>query len=430
MNRPSLLLTGADYIDVVDGRVKSDHSVRIDAGKIVEVSKGRLRARRGEQRMDLAGRVLMPGLIDCHVHCSPHLSGPLPAHSSTLTLIAARRAYRMLRRGFTSVRDAGGTDAGLKDAIARRIVPGPRLFVSGKALSQSGGHGDPRSEFERSALTPGSGESAGFGRVADGATAFLRAAREELRLGADQIKIVACGGVGSSTGSLDQVQLADDEIRSAVDEATRAGTYVMAHAYHARGVRRLVELGVRTIEHGNLIDQETATLMAACGTYLVPNYVAYRSLAMHGREQGYPERGMARLDAILAAGTSALEFAVAAGVKVAYGSDLVRDPESQSDEFLIRTELQRPVDVIRSATVVGAEVLQRAGELGVVKVGAQADLLAIDGDPLSDISLLTNQGRAISLIIKDGYIEKDALRADPDQHWISRWYGAEDPRAR
>jgi imidazolonepropionase-like amidohydrolase len=422
-----LLITAADCLDVVEGRIKPGQSVRVVDGRIVEISTGRLRAARGEKRIDLEGRVLMPGLIDCHVHCSPQMSGPAPLHASTLTLIGARRAYRMLRRGFTSVRDAGGTDAGLKEAINRGIVPGPRLFVSGKALSPSGGHGDPRIGLERAMLTADPRGLAGFGRVADGAAAFLRAAREELRLGADQIKIVAGGGVGSSTGSLEQLQLSDDEITAVVDEATRAGTYVMAHVYDAHSVRRLIELGVRTIEHGNLIDQKTAAFMAERGAFLVPNYVAYQSLARHGREQGYPEQGMSRLETILAAGTSALEFAMAAGVKIAYGSDLVRDPDSQSDEFLIRAERQHPIDIIRSATVVGAEVLQRAGELGVLSVGARADLIAVDGDPLADLGLLTNQGEAIPLIIKDGRVEKDALHGDVDQHWISQWYGPEDP---
>jgi imidazolonepropionase-like amidohydrolase len=420
------LLTNFDYLDVVEGVLKSGYSMRIKDGRIAEISRGGLGRTTGGA-IDLKGRVVMPGLIDCHVHCSSHLSGLSPCLPSTLSLLGARRVYRMLRRGFTTVRDAGGTDAGLKDAIAKRIVPGPRMFVSGKALSQTGGHGDPRSEFDSFDLCGCGLMSAGFGRVADGAPEFLKAARDELRLGADQIKIVASGGVGSPTGSLDQMQLADDEIRAVVDEATRAGTYVMAHVYAASGIKRLVELGVRTIEHGNLLDEDTARLMAVRGSYLVPNLIAYRSIAQHGEKQGYPAAGMARLGAILDAGTRSIELAKAAGVKIAFGTDLVKDPESQSEEFLIRSAVMTPIEIIRSATLIGAEIVRQPGKLGVIAEGAIADLLAIDGDPLIEIGLLTQQGRHIPFIMKDGFIEKNATDFDSDSHWFSQWFAPEIP---
>lgn len=420
------LLTNLDYLDVNEGILKSGYSIRIKAGRIAEIGKGST-VGTASKTIDLKGRVVIPGLIDCHVHCSSHLSGPSPCLPSTMSLLGARRVHRMLRRGFTTVRDAGGTDAGLKDAIARRIVPGPRLFVSGKALSQTGGHGDPRSEYDLFDLCGCGAMAAGFGRVADGPDEFLRAARDELRLGADQIKIVASGGVGSPTGSLEQMQLSDAEIQAVVDEATRAGTYVMAHVYAASGIKRLVELGVRTIEHGNLLDEDTAKLMALRGVYLVPNLVAYRSIAKHGKRQGYPAAGLARLDAILTAGTRSIELANAAGVKIAFGTDLVKDPESQSEEFLIRSAVMTPIEIIRSATVIGAEIIRRPGQLGILAEGAFADLLAIDGDPLSDISLLTGQGQHIPFIMKDGHVEKDATEIDPDENWFSRWFGPEVP---
>lgn len=420
------LLTNLDYLDVVEGVLKSGYSIRVKDGRIAEIAKGQLGGTSGTM-IDLKGRVVMPGLIDCHVHCSSHLSGPAPCLPSTLSFLGARRVYRMLRRGFTTVRDAGGTDAGLKHAIERRIIPGPRLFVSGKALSQTGGHGDPRSEFDLFDLCGCGLMSAGFGRVADGPAEFLKAARDELRLGADQIKIVASGGVGSPTGSLDQMQLSDDEIRAVVDEATRAGTYVMAHVYAARGVRRLVELGVRTIEHGNLLDEDTAKLMADRGAYLVPNLVAYQSIARHGKKQGYPTAGLVRLGAILASGTRSIELAKAAGVKIGFGTDLVKDPESQSEEFLIRSAVMTPIEIIRSATLIGAEIVCQPGQLGIIAAGAIADLLAVDGDPLSDISLLTKQGRHLPLIMKEGHLEKNATDFDQDEHWFSQWFVSEVP---
>jgi imidazolonepropionase-like amidohydrolase len=351
---------------------------------------------------------LIPGLIDAHVHILGELAATPTLPLTFQSILGAQRLKRMLRRGFTTVRDAGGADVGYKLAVERRAIQGPRLFIAGHALSQTGGHGDLRSPFDLSDPC-GCHLQSGFGRVADGVPAVLKATRDEIRLGADQIKIVASGGVGSAGGSLHTIQFSNEEIAAIVDEATRSNLYVMAHVYSAEGVKRLVQLGVRTIEHGNLIDDEAARAIAGKGAYLVPNLVAYRSIARYGEAQGYPAAGLARLGEILAAGARSLEIATAAGVKIGYGSDLVKDPESQSEEFIIRSEVLPPLEIIRSATLIGAEIVRMQGKLGLLSEGAMADILAIDGNPLEDLKLLTEQGAHIPVIIKDGYVEKNAL---------------------
>jgi imidazolonepropionase-like amidohydrolase len=425
--RPDILLINADYLDVHAGLLKSGYSILVQDGKIVEIGRGKLE-RAGAQAIDMKGRVLMPGLIDCHVHLMGEMLEARPGHlPSSQVLRAARRLYRMLRRGFTTVRDAGGADAGFRDAVLDRVIPGPRLFVSGRALSQTGGHADQRSPYTYADACGCSGLVAAFGRVADGVPNLLAAAREELRLGADQIKIVCAGGVGSAVGTLSQSQFSDEEIQAVVAEATRAETYVMAHVYSAEGIKRLATLGVRTIEHGNLLDAEGARMMAERGAFLVPNLIAYQSIEKYGKAQGYPLAGLAKLCQILEAGSRSLELARHAGVKIAYGSDLVKDPESQSEEFLLRSEVMTPLEIIRSATLVGAEVVRMQGRIGELSVGAYADMIAVDGNPLDDLALLRDQGRHIPFIMKAGFVEVDETAQVDAGHWQARWFPPELP---
>ena len=403
-----LALENFDLLDVISGELARDCSLIIENGRIATLAKSGLPVTTKMRRLDLKGRVLMPGLIDCHVHILqsifPESADFLP---SFLTASAVVRLGEMIDRGFTTVRDAGGADAGHRQAVEHGIVRGPRLFVAGRALSQTGGHGDARSSADLlepcgcSALLKG-----GIGRIVNGVPEVLKAARDEIRLGADQIKIMAGGGVGSPHGFLEYDQFTEAEILAIVDEARRARKYVMAHVYSAQGVKRLVQLGVRTIEHGNLIDDEAARMMKASGAFLVANLIVYDVLEKFGREHGFPAAGLARLQTILDAGTRSIELADHYGVKVGYGSDLVKAPDYQSEEFLIRGRVQKPIDVIRSATLVGAEIVGRSDELGVIAEGAIADLLAVDGNPLEDLRLLTGQGKHLALIIKDGRIEK------------------------
>jgi imidazolonepropionase-like amidohydrolase len=239
--------------------------------------------------------------------------------------------------------------------------------------------------------------------VADGVSAVRKAAREELRRGATQVKIMASGGVASPSDPIWNLQYSAEEMRAIVEEAESWRTYAMAHAYTPEAIARAVRAGVRTIEHGNLIDLETAQLMAERGVYLVPTLVTYFMIEEFGRVLKFPEASQRKVRDVLDAGLASLELCRQAGVKMGFGTDLLGEThEHQSREFTIRAQALPPAEVIRSATRVNAEILGRVGELGVVAPGARADLLVVDGNPLENLSLLEEQGKHLAVIMKDG----------------------------
>ena len=405
-------LTNIRMLDVRAGALRSNVSVSIEGERIVEISDRPLSAQDGEV-IDLGGRVLMPGLIDCHVHVNAvqlNLAPTRQLPASLVTAGASRIMRQMLARGFTTVRDAGGADRGLKLAVEQGLFEGPRLFVCGRAISQTGGHGDFRPQIDQP--DPGALDHLfdGIGRIADGVAEVRRAARDEIRLGADHIKIMASGGVASMADPIDFLQYSREELEAFVDEATRARTYVMAHAYTADAIARCVEAGIRSVEHCNLIDERTAALMAERGAFMVPTLVTYDALGREGRALGFSEVGLEKLKTVLEVGTRSLEIARAAGVKMAYGTDLLGDLHRwQNDEFRIRAGVLSAADIIRSATETAAELIGMQGELGVIAPGAYADLLVVDGDPLEDLGLLQGQGEHLSAILQGGRFVKNAL---------------------
>ena len=405
----NILFKNLDLLDPHEDELQPNRQVLVRGNTIAEVSQGAIDAGNAEVR-DLGGRTLMPGLIDCHVHILPSILPVAPVMLPSLNTAHAFDAMKgMILRGFTTVRDAGGADAGHRKAVELGLVTGPRLFVCGLTVSQTGGHGDPRSPYELCPPNPNPHLVAGIGRIADGIAEVRRAVRDEIRLGADHIKIMASGGFGSIADPIDQMQYAEDELAAAVDEARRSHTYVMAHVYPAEGIRRCLEAGVRTIEHGNLIDEATAAFMAETGAYLVPTMICYHNTVERGRQFGFAEENITKAAEILSAGTRSLELARAAGIPMAYGTDLPPAPEYQSDEFLIRAKVLSPAEIIRSATLIGAEVVRMEGRLGIIAPGAFADLLVVEGNPLEDISLLTGQGEHLPTIMKDGEFVKDGL---------------------
>ncbi|GAB3567012.1 amidohydrolase family protein [Amycolatopsis endophytica] len=383
----NLVLRNAVLLDPETGDY-TEGDLRCADGRIVETGPG-LSA--GDARVeDVRGAVVMPGLVDAHVHVTASTAdlGSLPSTSPTYAALhSARIMGDMLHRGFTTVRDASGADYGLADAQAEGLFRGPRLLFCGRALSQTGGHGDNRNRGTR--VHDDHPCCAGLGRVADGVDAVREAARDELRKGAHHIKVMASGGVASPTDRIDSTQYSADELRAIVEEAEAANRYVAAHAYTARAVNRALSLGIRSIEHGNLIDDRSVELFREHDAFLVPTLVTYWALKNEGREFGLPESSWRKVDDVLGAGLAALERAVRGGVRIVYGTDLLGGMHRhQNHEFRLRAEVQSPLEIIRSATSVAAELVNLSGEIGTLRPGSHADLLVVDGDPLADVGVL------------------------------------------
>ncbi|SFZ85644.1 Imidazolonepropionase [Devosia enhydra] len=402
-----LLFINAAVLDTVAGTITPGMSVLVDGKLIKAMEKGAIDAP-GATVIDLEGRTLMPGLIDCHAHLAVGgMATTALKYPSYIIAQASHWLREMINRGFTTVRDAGGADAGLRQAVEEGLFVGPRMFVSGRMISQTGGHADKRWRAAPTTSEPLVWEQE---RIADGVPECLKAVRDELRRGADQIKIMASGGVASQGDGIAHLQFSPEELTAMVEETARQGTYVFAHVYTDKGIRRAAEAGIRTVEHGNFLGEETARIMAERGTYLVPTLITYRMDGHYGKSVGFSEASLAKNAEVLEMGTRSLEIAAAAGVKIAYGTDLCFSPKKhQPEEFLVRAEVQKPADIIRSATVIGAEVVRMVDKLGVIKPGAFADLLVIDGNPLEDLKLFQNDGQHMAAIIKEGQFIKNTL---------------------
>ncbi|RZL77108.1 MAG: amidohydrolase family protein [Rhodococcus sp. (in: high G+C Gram-positive bacteria)] len=375
----------------------------------------------GVEVFDGAGRVLMPGLIDAHWHAAlaaVPVAVALSADPGYVQLVAAGEAERTLLRGFTTVRDAGGPTFGLKRAIDEGVTRGPRIYPSGAFVSQTAGHGDFRQRYEvpRAPCAHLShGEVIGAAAIADGVDAVLRAVREQLMLGASQIKVMAGGGVASPYDPIDVTQYTPAEMRAAVEAAENWGTYVLVHAYTPRAIRRAVEAGVRCIEHGHLVDEETVAMMAESGVWwcMQPFLDDEDALVQPG------PAGRAKQLAVSAGTDRAYELARKHGVKLAWGTDLLFDAASaakQGKQLAKMTRWFSPAEVLSMATAANAELVAMSGprnpypgRLGVVEEGALADLLLVDGDPLTDLGLLADPDRSLVVVMKDGFVHKDTL---------------------
>jgi imidazolonepropionase-like amidohydrolase len=404
-----IVFTNARIVDGTAPEPSAPMTVVIEGGIIREVS--RTGATPVSDRIDLTGKTLMPGLIDAHVHTVASVAS-LGANAALPDALIAHRAAHimkaMLLRGFTTVRDVGGATRGLAQALEEGLFEGPRLIISGKALGQTGGHTDFRGRYDE--RTDFGHRLGSLGRLCDGVDAVRKAAREEIKAGADFIKIMANGGVASPTDPIHFLGFSRDEIRAAVEEAQNAGTYVSAHLYTADAILRAVECGVHSLEHCNLITPEVATAAARAGCVAVPTLVTYEALANEGAAMGFPADSIGKIETVRGAGMESLAIMKAAGLPMAYGSDLLGEMHRhQSEEFVIRGRVLPAHEVIASATHVAATLLRMDGKLGAIVPGAHADCLVVDGDPLQDLSLLTGQGRHLKAIIKAGRFVTTAL---------------------
>ena len=404
-----LVLRNASVLDTRAGVIIGHRDVVIEDGRIAEIS-DTAPERPDATEIDLGGWTLMPGLCDAHVHVIA-ATASFPQLLTWSPLYTGARAsgllQAMLDRGFTTVRDCGGADFGLVRAVDEGHIIGPRILFSGHAISQTGGHGDMRGPAE---TWDNCCCCAGLGVIADGVPEVRRACREEIRKGADFIKIMGSGGVASPTDRVSSTQFSDDEVRAAVEEAEAAERYVAAHIYTARAANKVLRLGVRSIEHGNLIDEETMDLMVERNAFLVPTMSTHQALADEGVEAGMPAELVAKVHDVLVAGHVTHAKAHARGVKMVFGTDLLGTMQRrQLTEFAIRSAFQSPAELIRSATVTAAELFGEVGETGEIAVGARGDVIALDGNPLDDIGVLQDPDRYLKLIVKGGRIHKNAL---------------------
>jgi imidazolonepropionase-like amidohydrolase len=376
-------------------------------------------------QIDAGGRVVIPGLIDAHAH--PSVAIPFSSFADTdpsyNTARATVETRAMLLRGFTTVRDMGGASFGLKRAIDEGLIEGPRIFPSGAIVSQTSGHGDHRTRTDspprRWSGREDIAERLGFALTADGADEVLAAVREQLRFGATQIKLTAGGGISSAWDPIDSVQFLLPELRAAVDAAADWGTYVAVHAYTPVAIRRSIEAGVRSIEHGHLTDESTMKLIGERGVYLSPQVYLFSGAGSPGASPSSaaptPTQLAQREKAQLVAQglDRMMQLARKYNVRIAFGTDVFGGPRAfgmQSREFGARLRWFTPLEILRQATSINGELLAMSGprngygRLGVLEAGALADLLVVDGNPLEDIRVLESPEKNLVVIVKDGRV--------------------------
>jgi imidazolonepropionase-like amidohydrolase len=364
--------------------------------------------------IDVGGRTLMPGLIDAHAHITGLSLSPKNLSYPAADLVMAATTYlrNSLMAGFTTIREAGGADYTIAQLLRKGAIIGPRMFYSGKALTQTGGGADFRTPIE---LTDPCGHASPFSVmsvIVDGVDKVREAAREELRKGAAQLKVFVSGGVVfPAEGHPTRYEFSESELAAAVEEANARGTYVMAHVYTDEGVQRCLNAGVRSIEHGNFMRKETMARIADKGAFLDPTFISLIQRIETADKTNLSRAIVDNLRRTIDKGKEVYVWARQHQVQIGLGTDLW-GPDAQHwqlRELETRTEFDSSPNILHSATTVNAELLMQKGELGAICPGAYADLLVVEGNPLADIRVLVNPQQNLKLIMKDGVIYKNEL---------------------
>lgn len=422
METPELRISNVSVFDSVDAKVIGPMDVTVRDGLVASVVPAEPSGAAGPT-IDGTGKTLIPGLIDAHWHAMFTTIPAAVAQLSEIGYVVARAivsARETLLRGFTTVRDLGGPVFGIKQAIDEGAIPGPRIFPAGGFISQTGGHGDFRLPNEVPRGVAGHlsySEIIGAAVIADGEAEVLRGAREMLRRGASQVKLMAGGGCASPYDPLDVAQYTEAEMRAAVEAAENWGTYVTVHAYTPRAIRAAVDAGVRCIEHGHLADEATAAMLAERDIWW-----CLQPFLNDADAVPLPPANQEKFRQMTAGTDTAYEFAIKHRVKVAFGTDTLFDAKLASRQGAQLGKLTRwytPAEALQQATIRNAELLAMSGprnpypgRLGVVAEGALADLILVDGNPVADISLLARPDEAFTVIIRDGRLVKGAAAAE------------------
>jgi imidazolonepropionase-like amidohydrolase len=421
-------LINVSIVDPVEGQLINNASVTINDGRITGIFSGETKNQAessiledGATVVDLGGTYMCPGLIDAHVHVTA-TPGEVGLKGTYKNISASMNHYRttflvkeMLLRGFTTARDCGGADAALKEAIAEWLIPGPRLLISGHALSQTGGHGDQRDTHTDEDPTTKccGGHKPGIGRLCDGTTECITAVRDEMRKGADFIKIMAGGGVSSKLNNLGHSQFLPEEISAITRTAASFDTYVTAHAYSNRAMRHAVENGAVGIEHGNFLDEETAKYLAEKKVYFTPTLATYSTLMIPPFDQYITGTSKTKNAIVMKSGLESLRIAEDAGVTICYGSDLMAGMQRyQTNEFTIRSKVLSSLSVLRSATINPAKMMGLENEIGRIACGLSADFLILKENPLKDVRVLDNRD-CILAVVKEGRVARSSLEQFP-----------------
>ena len=409
------LIENVRIFDGVDPDLTPGHVLVVD-GIITTVSREQIDPPAGAERIDGGNRVLSPGFIDLHTHLAIQNPRDMARYHPTVAgANGAAMAEFYLNAGFTTIRDAGGTHPDFARAIEAGVIKGPRVFPSGAIVSQTAGHGDSRAPHDPHPVLEGGSpySRSGSSVLADGVDQTLMAVRENLKAGATQIKIMGGGGVMSEFDPIHSLQPSPAEIRAAVQAASDWGTYVLAHAYTSEAVQRLVENGVKCIEHGLLIDDETAKLVAENDVVISTQLVIFRTLQ---DLPGINERNLAKLKAVLEGQENLIRLIKKHDIRTGFATDFIQGGYTMlTREFTERAQYWTAAEVLKQATSESAEVIRMIGKLnrwgnfGEIREGWVADLLLINGEPLEDISVLRDPETALALIMKDGEIVKQAL---------------------
>lgn len=410
MTAQPLALTNARLVDLDRSALSAPTTVVVENGLI----SARNVAAEGDKIVDLGGKTLMPGFIDCHFHVvawSLDLWANAIAPDSLAALRAASVMEGMLQQGFTTVRDLGGADFGLVRGVNEGLIDGSDLVICGKGLSMTGGHTDLR---QRTDVRPDAlGWRLGnMGVLVDGVDDVRRACRKMIKEGARFIKVMANGGVSSPNDPIDGLQYSDDEILAMVEEASNANTYVSAHVYSDASIRRCVKLGVKSLEHCNLIGAETAAMAAEAGCIAIPTLAAYEGLKLEGAQLGLGPAEQAKIDVVRDGGQNSLRYMRDAGLPMAYGTDLLGPLRKYGGlEFELLAKVLSPSEILGGMWNAGARLCRMEGEIGTMKAGARANLVAFDVDPFADIAALGKPADHLKLVLKNGAVAQDRLAA-------------------